>query len=80
MPTPRVGSLNIYRTDRIDCVSYTHYMYLLQPHTHTEYDDDGSPDLSTVKPMIDGGTEGFAGHARFVQECCLHQAYQAVQM
>ncbi|KAL4857795.1 NEDD8-activating enzyme E1 catalytic subunit [Chlorella vulgaris] len=29
-----------------------------------EYDEDGQPDLATVKPMIDGGTEGFKGHAR----------------
>lgn len=29
-----------------------------------EYNDDGSPDLATVKPLVDGGTEGFKGHAR----------------
>lgn len=29
-----------------------------------EYDDNGEPDLSTVKPMVDGGTEGLKGHAR----------------
>jgi hypothetical protein len=27
-------------------------------------DDAGAPDLATVKPLIDGGTEGFKGHAR----------------
>lgn len=26
-----------------------------------EYDADGQPDLRTVKPMVDGGTEGFKG-------------------
>lgn len=31
-----------------------------------EYDDDGSPKLETVKPMVDGGTEGFKGHARVI--------------
>lgn len=34
------------------------------PCSHAEYEEDGSPNLATVKPLIDGGTEGFKGHAR----------------
>lgn len=33
---------------------------------HIEFEDDGSPKLETVKPIIDGGTEGFKGHARVI--------------
>ena len=36
------------------------------PAAHAEYDDGGTPDLSTVKPMVDGGTEGLKGHARVI--------------
>lgn len=30
----------------------------------TEYDEDGNPE--GVKPLVDGGTEGFKGHARVI--------------
>jgi ubiquitin-activating enzyme E1 C len=35
-------------------------------HSMVEFDDDGKPKLETVKPMIDGGSEGFKGQARLI--------------
>ena len=31
-----------------------------------EYDEEGELDKTTIKPMIDGGTEGFKGNARII--------------
>lgn len=33
---------------------------------NVEYDDDDNPREETIKPMVDGGTEGFKGHARVI--------------
>lgn len=31
-----------------------------------EYDEEGAVKQETIKPMVDGGTEGFKGHARVI--------------
>jgi len=35
-------------------------------HSMVEFDDDDKPKLETVKPLVDGGTEGFRGQARLI--------------
>ncbi|RYR11889.1 hypothetical protein Ahy_B04g069408 isoform B [Arachis hypogaea] len=36
------------------------------PCHEIEYDSDDNPLEETIKPMVDGGTEGFKGHARVI--------------
>lgn len=36
------------------------------PYLYVEYDSDDNPREETMKPMVDGGTEGFKGHARVI--------------
>lgn len=33
---------------------------------HAEFDAGGTVDMSTIKPLVDGGTEGLRGHARVI--------------
>lgn len=35
-------------------------------HSMVKFDEDAKPDITTVKPLIDGGTEGFKGQARLI--------------
>ena len=35
-------------------------------HSLLEYDDDGELIKTSVKPIVDGGTEGFKGNARVI--------------
>ena len=35
-------------------------------HSMVKFDNDNKPQIETVKPLIDGGTEGFKGQARLI--------------
>jgi NEDD8-activating enzyme E1 len=36
------------------------------PFATAEFDANGVVDMSTIKPVVDGGTEGLRGHARVI--------------
>ncbi|RYR63456.1 hypothetical protein Ahy_A04g021258 isoform D [Arachis hypogaea] len=40
--------------------------FFFSPCHEIEYDSDDNPLEETIKPMVDGGTEGFKGHARVI--------------
>ena len=46
--------------------AYANFQFLFLLLINLEYDSDDNPQEETIKPMVDGGTEGFKGHARVI--------------
>ncbi|KAJ8573737.1 hypothetical protein K7X08_010248 [Anisodus acutangulus] len=55
-------SIIVLGLDSVEARSYINYVAC----GFLEYDSDDNPREETIKPMVDGGTEGFKGHARII--------------
>ncbi|KAK4379880.1 hypothetical protein RND71_001742 [Anisodus tanguticus] len=55
-------SIIVLGLDSVEARSYINYV----AYGFLEYDSDDNPREETIKPMVDGGTEGFKGHARII--------------
>ncbi|XAR57232.1 hypothetical protein NMG60_11025294 [Bertholletia excelsa] len=55
-------SIIVLGLDSIEARSYINAVVC----SFLEYDSDDNPLEGTIKPMVDGGTEGFKGHARVI--------------
>jgi molybdopterin/thiamine biosynthesis adenylyltransferase len=56
--------VSIFEVHPIFCLILCSVSHLLLGYL--EYDSDDKPREETIKPMVDGGTEGFKGHARVI--------------
>lgn len=58
----RVFDIIVIGLDSLEARSYINAVVC----SFLEYDSDDKPREETIKPMVDGGTQGFGGHARVV--------------
>ena len=50
----------------LDSLEARSYMNAVVTSSFLRFEADGTPDQSTIKPLIDGGTEGWKGRARVI--------------